>query len=199
MVDGSLITFYITAIYVVVCALMTVKVERVMQSATWLILMLIGIAMLFLLANSEILFAYQLIVYAGGISVLLLFASLLTELDELGFDNSVIGIVKATKYQILIFLLFGINLLYLTINGFGQQDGILGDQSFTVDQSQATIRDFAIALWDDFGMIIPILGLLLLTAILGSVKLVIREWEIEELSDEMKMRYRDELIQEVVS
>ena len=41
----------------------------------------------------------------------------------------------------------------------------------------------------DSSVVIPFLSLLLLTALLGSIKLVIREWELEELSDIMKMRY----------
>ena len=71
--------FITVAIFLIITMYMTWTVEKTMQASYWLILFLVGISILFLIANSEIMFAFQLSIYGGGISVLLLFAALLAQ------------------------------------------------------------------------------------------------------------------------
>ncbi|MHA2169513.1 MAG: NADH-quinone oxidoreductase subunit J family protein [Candidatus Kariarchaeaceae archaeon] len=203
MVDITLISFYITAIYILMCMTLALSVKKVMQSAYWLILMLVGVGIMFLLANSEILFALQISIYGGGIAVLLLFAVLLTEHDDYMFPTSIMGYIKTTWSQALIFILIAVNLVFLitstviskTYLGEDGTSGIqnvqdLGDAGRPVYSGEGRVgafdvtKNYATFLWDKFGEVIPFLALLLLAALLGSIKLVIREWEIEELSEE---------------
>ncbi|MDH5400981.1 MAG: NADH-quinone oxidoreductase subunit J [Candidatus Heimdallarchaeota archaeon] len=187
--------FLVISFFIVFCIIMTLLVPKTMQAAYWLILMLTGVAVLFLLANSEIIFAFQISIYAGGISVLLLFAALLTQHEEYEFPRSILGFIKVTASQLAIFLIIGINLLILILTSVMSSDfrkgtsSQLGDTTLTVEESFFMTENFSVTLWRDFGMVIPFLAFLLLTALLGSVKLVIREWEIEDLSDVMKNRY----------
>ena len=58
----------------------------------------------------------------------------------------------------------------------------------TYTDSATQIKAFARYLWNDMGILIIFLGLLLLSAILGAVKLAIREEDIEELSEEYLAR-----------
>ncbi len=206
-IDYTQVAFFITAFYIIICMILALTVEKVMQSAYWLIFMLVGVGVLFLLANSEIIFAFQISIYGGGIAVLFLFATLLTEHDDFAFPSSVTGFVRATWSQMLIFFLIAFNLVYLIWSSVTSQDYLkdlkadnlgvakLGDTTRPVYTGGTNIgafevtKNYAIFLWKNFGEVIPFLGLLLLAALLGSIKLVIRESEIENLSEEVEARF----------
>ena len=194
--DFTQFVFFFIAIYILVCIVMVLRSEKVMQSTYWLILMLMGVSILFLMANSEILFVFQLSIYSGGIAVLLLFAAVLTEHDELGFDNSLLGFVRATFSQFIIYAIFAANMVFLILNSILNsaypQITVLGDTTRTYAQAWSQTTGFATYIWDDMAGVIIILGFLVLTAILGSVKLAIREEEIEDLSEEVLLRLKGE-------
>jgi NADH-quinone oxidoreductase subunit J len=203
LTDVTQLAFFITSFYIIITMFLALTLDRVMQAAYWLIMMLIGVGVIFLLANSEIIFAFQVSIYGGGIAVLLLFAVLLTEHDQQVFPDSAGEFMRATWSQIAIFLLMLGNLIILITTTVTDSDYIasipertgptqLGDTSRpvydTVDDIGAftVTKNYAYYLWDTFGNVIPFLAMLLLAALLGSIKIVIREWEIEDLSDKMK-------------
>jgi len=71
------IAFYIFAFAVLFFAIQVVRTEYVMRAAMSLICVLMGTAALYLLANAEFAAAVQILVYVGGIVVLIIFAVLL--------------------------------------------------------------------------------------------------------------------------
>ncbi len=75
---GSLITFYVLATLIVVASVLAVTSRRMLRAATYLLIVLISTAGLYLLLNYHFLAAVQLSVYAGGILILFIFAILLT-------------------------------------------------------------------------------------------------------------------------
>jgi len=190
--------FILVSVFLIFAMYMTWTVEKTMQSAYWLIMFLVGIGILFLLANSEVMFALQISIYGGGISVLLLFAALLAQHDDYTFEgDSFFGKLQGVWLQIVAFLLIAVNLIILPLTAITGSDysentvnSVLGDSTRTVPQAFLDTARFSHQLWTEFAPVIPFLSLLLLTALLGSVKLVIREWELEELSDLMKSRYQ---------
>ena len=187
--------FITVAIFLIITMYMTWTVEKTMQASYWLILFLVGISILFLIANSEIMFAFQLSIYGGGISVLLLFAALLAQHDDYLFvGDSIFGKIQGLRTQISVFLILAINLILLPVlaitnTNYNTENSVLGDSERTVSEAFLDTARFSHQLWTEYSVVIPFLSLLLLTALLGSIKLVIREWELEELSDIMKMRY----------
>jgi len=70
--------FYGLAATIVVSAIMTVSLRNMAHAAFWLLPTLLGVAGVFLTLGSEFLAAVQVILYAGAILVLLLFALMLT-------------------------------------------------------------------------------------------------------------------------
>jgi len=72
------VIFYTLAALTVIPALLVVSVKSVFHSALWLILSLLGVAGLYAFLAADFLFAVQLMVYAGGIMVVLLFVVLLS-------------------------------------------------------------------------------------------------------------------------
>jgi NADH:ubiquinone oxidoreductase subunit 6 (subunit J) len=72
------ITFAILAVLTLFPAVLVVTSRNIFHAGLWLIPTLVGVAGLFLTLGAEFLAAIQILVYVGGIMVLLLFAILLT-------------------------------------------------------------------------------------------------------------------------
>lgn len=74
----NLIVFIILGIFIAVCSVLTVTTSRILRSATYLLFVLFGTAGIYFQLNYAFLGAVQLLVYAGGITVLYVFSILLT-------------------------------------------------------------------------------------------------------------------------
>lgn len=76
------IFFYTFALLAIAGAILTITRTNAVHSAVSLIVSLIGVAGLFLLQKAEFLFAVQILLYIGGVTVLFLFVIMLVNLDE---------------------------------------------------------------------------------------------------------------------
>ena len=72
------ILFYILSAVIIGCALVAVITRKVLRAAVFLLFSLIGIAGLYFLLSYEFIAAVQIVVYVGGIVVLIIFSVLLT-------------------------------------------------------------------------------------------------------------------------
>ena len=72
------IAFYVLAGITVISGILVVTLKHIFHCALWLILSLVAVAGLFLLLNAEFLAAVQILIYVGAITVLILFAVMLT-------------------------------------------------------------------------------------------------------------------------
>lgn len=70
--------FGILAALVIIPAILVVTTKNVFHSALWLILSMVGVGGVYAMLAADFLFAVQLLVYAGGIMVVLLFVILLS-------------------------------------------------------------------------------------------------------------------------
>jgi NADH-quinone oxidoreductase subunit J len=70
--------FALLALLTLVPAVLTVTVKNVFHAALYLVLSLTGVAGFFAMLGADFLFVVQVLVYAGGITVLLLFVVLLS-------------------------------------------------------------------------------------------------------------------------
>jgi NADH-quinone oxidoreductase subunit J len=80
MLDTAL--FYCFALLTLVGAVLTISLRNAVHCAISLIAALAGVAGLFLLQKAEFLFAVQIVLYIGGITVLFLFVIMLVNLDQ---------------------------------------------------------------------------------------------------------------------
>lgn len=74
----DLIVFMILAVFMVTSAVLAVTTVRILRSATCLLFVLFGTAGIYFQLNYSFLGAVQLLIYAGGITVLYVFSILLT-------------------------------------------------------------------------------------------------------------------------
>jgi len=76
--DLELLSFYVIGGMVLISALQVLRSNEIIHSVMWLGLAFVGISGLFILLNAEYLAIVQLLIYAGAITILILFAVMLT-------------------------------------------------------------------------------------------------------------------------
>src|SRR5436190_17872764 len=77
--SASAIIFYIISAFILGAGFLAVTTRKIFRSAIWLLFSLIGIAALFFWMQLEFVAAVQIIVYVGGIVVLIVFSIFLTQ------------------------------------------------------------------------------------------------------------------------
>ena len=77
--SGSTIIFYLLALITLGSALLAVTSRQIFRSAIFLLFSLIGMAGLYFWLEYEFIAAVQIVVYAGGIAVLIIFSIFLTQ------------------------------------------------------------------------------------------------------------------------
>jgi NADH-quinone oxidoreductase subunit J len=75
---GPKIIFFILAASIVVFSILSITSRRILRAAIYLLFVLVAMAGLYYMMNFAFLAAVQLILYAGGIVVLIIFSILLT-------------------------------------------------------------------------------------------------------------------------
>jgi len=79
LMTGSTIIFYLLATLTLLSALLAVTSRRIFRAAIYLLFTLIGIAGVYFWMQYEFIAAVQIVVYVGGITVLIIFSIFLTQ------------------------------------------------------------------------------------------------------------------------
>ena len=77
--SGSTVIFYLLAAFTLVNAVMAVSTRQIFRAAIFLLFTLMGIAGLYFWMQYEFIAAVQIVVYVGGITVLIIFSIFLTQ------------------------------------------------------------------------------------------------------------------------
>ena len=77
--SASALIFYILSSFTLGAGLLAVTTRKIFRSAIWLLFSLIGVAGLYFWLQMEFIAAVQIIVYVGGIVVLIIFSIFLTQ------------------------------------------------------------------------------------------------------------------------
>jgi NADH-quinone oxidoreductase subunit J len=97
---GPKIIFFVLAAAIVVFSILSITSRRILRAAIYLLFVLVAMAGLYYMMNFQFLASVQLILYAGGIVVLIIFSILLTSqinsrLDPPKRGHLVLGAVTA--------------------------------------------------------------------------------------------------------
>lgn len=70
--------FLVTAFVILFSALMTVLTRKMMHSALWFVLALLGVAVIFAMLEASFFAVVQVLIYVGAIAILIIFSVMLT-------------------------------------------------------------------------------------------------------------------------
>lgn len=159
---GPKIIFYILAASIVVFSILSILDRRILRAAIYLLFVLVAIAGLFYMMNFQFLAAVQLILYAGGIVVLIIFSILLTSQINSKLDPPKRGHV----FSGLITAVGGIALATITILQFVFKPT-------TAASVEPNMRNIGLQLLDtgEHGYALPfeVISILLLAALVGTI------------------------------
>src|SRR5437016_8309100 len=92
----SAVLFYVFALMSAVSAIGVVVSRNIVRTAVCLLFTLVGVAGLYFLLNAEFLAAVQLVVYAGGTLILIIFGVMLTSKSPFSrFEPKLVEVVIA--------------------------------------------------------------------------------------------------------
>ncbi len=97
---GSIIMYVVVALAIIVFSVLAVTTRKILRAATYLLFTLFAAAAVYFMLDYEFLGAVQIAVYAGGIVVLFVFATLLTskpgdKSEKLASKSRTLGLVGA--------------------------------------------------------------------------------------------------------
>ncbi len=151
------VIFYALAAMAIVPAIMVVTVRSVFHSALWLILSLLAVGGMYAMLAADFLFAVQLLVYAGGIMVVLLFVVLLS-----GKPSDWAGVqVNDKALGAALFAIFFVVVIITTVSNW----------PMTVVPSEPQVTTGRIGELFMSGMLLPleIISLVLVAALVGAI------------------------------
>jgi NADH-quinone oxidoreductase subunit J len=158
--------FFCFAAGVLVPGLLVVLSRSVLHAALWLLPCLASVAGMFLLLGAELLAAIQILVYCGGIVVLILFAIMLTQ--GLGHAD-----VRVTNQQLLWGFIGAAGLSGVMLNLLSRQMWPLGT---AVPPADVTGR-LAEALLSPYVLAFEVASVVLLVAMVGAIVIARAEAE----------------------
>jgi NADH-quinone oxidoreductase subunit J len=153
------VIFYFVAALTVVSALGVVSARNVVHSALFLILSLISVAGIFILLASEFLAVVQVLVYGGAVTILILFAMMLTRVRD------ITGSLNGPQAPVAALTSIGfavISIVALTTTDFpGESDKI----------NVITTEQIGDALFTTWAVPFEIASLVLMVALIGAIVL----------------------------
>lgn len=164
---GAAIIFYIIAAFILVTGILAVTTGKIFRSAIWLLFSLVGIAALYFWMEVEFVAAVQIIVYVGGIVVLIIFSIFLTQ-------QSGSEMPKPARSRIIFSLLaavFGLGFCYMLISEYGFTTTERG--SFTLSVADIGTQMLS-AGKDGYALPFELVSMLLLAAMVGCIVIAMK-------------------------
>ncbi len=163
MMEPTDLFFYLFAVLVIGTALIVTFSKNLLHSAFSLFFMFFGVAGFYILLGGDFLAMIQVMVYAGGISILMIFGTMLTIKISHPEESSPI-------IQRVFSLLGGIALWALLQGIFQKTEWPLLQQT----KIEATTATLGLALLKEYVLPFEVVSFLLLTTMVGAILLVIK-------------------------
>ncbi len=169
----SAILFYVISAFILGAGMLAVTSRQIFRSAIWLLGSLVGIAALYFWMQVEFIAAVQIIVYVGGIAVLIIFSVFLTA--EPGKKMPVPALKK--RLFSLLAALFGLGFSYNLISQYGFNTSSI--KPFVVNVSDIGMQMLSPT---EHGYILPfeVVSILLLAAMIGCIVIAMKPPEEKE-------------------
>jgi NADH-quinone oxidoreductase subunit J len=159
---ASQIVFYIISAFILGTGLLAVTTRKIFRSAIWLLFSLIGIAALYFWMQLEFIAAVQIIVYVGGIVVLIIFSIFLTQKAGSEMPSP----VRSRAFFAGLLVLIGFMLSYTLIYQYNFQAG--STQQINVNVSNIGSQMLSTS-ENGYALPFEVVSILLLAAMIGCI------------------------------
>ena len=163
----SAVIFYLISAFILGAGLLAVTSRKIFRAAIWLLFSLVGIASLYFWIQVEFIAAVQVIVYVGGIVVLIIFSIFLTQQSGREMPKPTTG---KTIFSMAA-ALFGLVLTYRLIDEYGFVRDVNRPFNVTVDAIGTQMLSTT-----EHGYILPfeVVSMLLLAAMIGCIVIAMK-------------------------
>ena len=167
-ITGPEFVFWALSGVVVAGALGAVLLRNVVHAALCLVIVALGVAGMFLLLASEFLALVQVLVYGGGVTILLLFGLMLTNAQ----DDPIVTDGSQKPFA------FGVGIALAAVIATAMLDADWNASERTV----VAFRAVGERLFRDFGVPFEVASLVLIVALVGAIAIARRDQDEEELA-----------------
>lgn len=158
--------FYLFALITIVSAIIVVTTKNIVYSAYSLLLTLFGISGIYVLLGADFLAVVQIMIYVGGILILLLFGVMLT--NKITSVDIRTGTIHMLPAAIGVGLLLGVLWAVMVWTNWKTEPNEI---------PATTIKTLGNLLITDYVLIFELLAVLLLVALIGAASIARREKE----------------------
>ncbi|MGB4771354.1 MAG: NADH-quinone oxidoreductase subunit J [Chitinophagaceae bacterium] len=163
---GSTIVFYLLGLMSIVSAVLSVTSRQIFRSAIYLLFTLIGIAGLYFWMDFQFIAAVQIVVYVGGIAVLIIFSIFLTQ--QSGEQLPEVPVSRAVAGSLAVMAGLALVLVLTDRYGFvGSSDPGPAPSVAAIGEKMLDINGYALPF--------EVVSILLLAAMVGCIVIAMRK------------------------
>lgn len=165
--NGSTIIFYLLAALTLASGLLSVSTRQIFRAAIYLLFSLIGVAGIYFWLQYEFIAAVQIVVYVGGIVVLIIFSIFLTQQAGEKLPKQKIG--RKIFSALAAFCGFALTMLQVYEHEFYESSGEPVSASvFNIGKKMLSVND------KGYALPFEVISMLLLAALVGCIVIAMR-------------------------
>ena len=165
--EGTTIIFYLLAALTLVSGVLAVSTTQIFRAAIYLLFSLIGIAGIYFWLDYQFIAAVQIVVYVGGIVVLIIFSIFLTQQAGEKLPKQKLG--RKVFSALAAFCGFALVLLQIFQHDFvGSGDEVTAPTVSNIGNQMMGVND------DGYALPFEVVSILLLAALIGCIVIAMR-------------------------
>lgn len=163
---ANIILFGILAIIIIASAIISITTKKIMRAATFLLFVLLGISGLYFILDYTFLAAAQIAIYAGGITMVYIFAIQLVSVRNLQGNQE-----KINSKKMLLSILMAL-ICFVVVVGIFLKNAWL-NRSLTIADIEVPVQNIGNLMLssDKYGYVLPfeLISVFLLACIIGGI------------------------------
>lgn len=165
--NGSTIIFYLLAALTLICGILSVSTRQIFRAAIYLLFSLIGIAGIYFWLDYQFIAAVQIVVYVGGIVVLIIFSIFLTQQAGEKLSRQKIG--RKIFSVLAVFCGFALTMLQVYQHSFYESsDSPVSPTVANIGSRMLSIKE------GGYALPFEVISILLLAALIGCIVIAMR-------------------------
>ena len=164
--SATQIIFYLISAFILGCGVLSVTTKKIFRSAIWLLFSLIGIAALYFWLQLEFIAAVQIVLYVGGIVVLIIFSIFLTQQSGKEMPGAPLKRTIAAVLAVILGFALTFSLIY-------QHNFRAGNGKFDMDVARIGTLMLSTGK-NGFALPFEVISILLLAAMIGCIVIAMK-------------------------